>query len=240
MSDLPLLTADQPSIAQTYGSPQWGIYDQSGNPVLTVDSVADIEYARDYVISDYPQEQGGFESFNKVQTPFIAKLGFLISTTRQQFLSTIEAANASLQLVSVVTPEVTYPSGNITHYGFRRTQKNGVTMIRVEVWVEEVRIIAGQNIINAANVNVLPGQANAGSSNPSTAGSSATSNGGTVLGPAISPNSQSIGGLVPGGALTTQSTNGASPQQSGLVQSQSIQSLGSQASGISNGLPVPD
>ena len=45
-----------------FSGPQWGIFAQSGAPVLVANSVFGIEYARDYRISDYPQEQGAFES----------------------------------------------------------------------------------------------------------------------------------------------------------------------------------
>ncbi len=139
----PLLTADAPGIGFSAGPGQWGIFAQSGQPLLAVDSVDSIEYARDYRVSDYPQEQGAFQSYNKVQTPFLAKVGFLIAATRTDFLNAIEAACASLQLVAVVTPEISYPSANLTHYGYRRDGQSGKTMIRVDVWCEEIRFSGG-------------------------------------------------------------------------------------------------
>lgn len=138
-----LLTADSPGLISAFGPPQWGIYDKDGNPLLVADSVADIEYARDYKISDYPQEQGAFQTYNKVQLPFQAKLGFYISQTRERFLNTIEAAVKSIALVTVVTPEIRYPSANLTHCGYRREVRAGVTLIRVDVWAEEVRVVSG-------------------------------------------------------------------------------------------------
>ncbi len=138
-----LLTADSPGLVSAFGPPQWGIFDQNGGPLLVANSVADIEYARDYKISDYPQEQGAFQSYNKVALPFQAKIGFYISTTRQQFLNSIDAAVKSLALVTVVTPEIRYASANLTHAGYSRTVRSGVTLIRVEVWAEEVRIVSG-------------------------------------------------------------------------------------------------
>lgn len=143
---LALATADGPGILSLFGQEQWGIFDASGNPVLTVDAVASVEYARDYRISDYPQEQGAFESYNKVQVPFQAKVGFLLNQSRVAFLNEIEAQLATLSLVSVVTPEVSYPSANLTHYGYRRVARNGVTMVLVEVWCEEVRVTASTDL----------------------------------------------------------------------------------------------
>lgn len=140
----PLLTRDAPSLSFFLGAPQWGIFKQGGGePILAVNAVESIEYARDYQISDYPQEKGAFQSYNKVQTPFHAKIGFLIADTRRAFLNSVEQAVASLDMVTVVTPDVFYPSANLTHYGYRRTSRNGKTLILVEVWCEEVRVISG-------------------------------------------------------------------------------------------------
>ena len=135
------------------GGSQWGIFDQYGNSVLTADSVFSLEYARDYRISDYPQEQGAFESYNKVQTPFSAKLTFLIEQTRPDFLSTIEdIAKGTEPIVSVLTPDVTYDSANIVHYGYRR-QKENADLVLVDVWVEEVRIVATSATFNTQQTN---------------------------------------------------------------------------------------
>ena len=135
-----LLTADSPSVTSAYGAPQWGIFDGSGNPVLTADSVAAFGFQRDYRISDYPQEEGKFESYNKVQVPYEARVEFLIAATRYDFLNSVEAACASLNFVTVVTPEVPYANANLKGYRYRREANNGMTLIRVIVTCEEVRI----------------------------------------------------------------------------------------------------
>ena len=140
MADVPLLTADAPSVGSVFGPAQWGIWNQNGNPVLTADSVASVEYARDYQISDYPQEEGKFESYNKVQVPYQAKVGFFIEQDRYDFLNSVEAAVASLNFVTVVTPEIQYVQANLTHYSYRREAHSGFTLIRVDVWCEEIRI----------------------------------------------------------------------------------------------------
>ena len=148
-----LLTADSPGLGAAFGPAQWGIFGQDGAPLLAVDSVADIEYARDYRISDYPQEKGAFASYNKVKTPYRAKMGFYISQTRAAFLNAIEAAVASLDFVTVATPEISYASANLTHYTYRRQVKSGVTLIRVEVECEEVRVLAGTQPAAAQSTN---------------------------------------------------------------------------------------
>lgn len=146
-----------------FGSSPWGIYSSpEGSPILEADAVASVEYARDYRISDYQQEKGAFESYNKVQLPYTAKVGFLIAQSRVEFLNSIEAILASLDLFAVVTPEITYPNANMVHYGYRRTVRDGVTMILVEVWLEEVRQTADTtlNMSNAQSINGQPTQQN--------------------------------------------------------------------------------
>lgn len=212
ISPATLLTQDDSALERLLGKAAWGIYSQNGYPVLEVDSVADVDYSRDYDLSYYPQEQGSFETYNKVQKPFQAKLGFLINQTRVSFLQSVEAAVASLELVTVVTPEVSYPSANLLHYGYRREQKRGVTMIRVEVWCEEIRLTAGTNL----------GQA------------SAQNTGGTTY-PIGQTNSNNLSGATQGYAIPTQSTSGASPFASGQVSP----ALPGSSNFSSPGIPFP-
>lgn len=135
------------------GGPQWGIFNQTGEPYIVAESTADLSYARDYLISDAPQTQGAFMSYNKVQVPFDAKVGFLTNQTRFQLLPMLDALVASLQLVSVVSPEVTYPSANLIHYDLRRTATKGKTLILVVVWAREVRIISGVSPTSTQSTN---------------------------------------------------------------------------------------
>ena len=155
-----LITSDTAGIISAVRGGQWGIFDSNGNAVLQVDAVDSIEYARDYRVSDYTQENGAFQSYNKVQVPYEAKVGFLISDARVEFLNTVEAVLASLELFFVVTPEVSYASSNLIHYGYRRVSRNGVTLMRVEVWCEEIRVSATTTLANAQSNNGLPTQQN--------------------------------------------------------------------------------
>lgn len=189
----PLLIADSPGIGIAFGPPQWGIFNQDGSPVLIANSVNSVEYARDYRISDYPQEKGSFQSYNKVQVPYQAKVSFMAGSTRRDILNNIENKAASLDLVSVVTPEITYPNANIVHYSFSRTSRSGVTLVLIDVWLEEIRI--------AGASSVLSGGQDATNSQSQT-----------------SPTSQPATASTPSTLADTQSTNGATPTQSGQVQ----------------------
>lgn len=194
-----LLTADAPGLFALFGQPQWGIFDaQSGAPILQADAVYSVEYARDYHISDFPQENGAFASYNKVQVPFQAKVSFLANQLRFNFLAQAEPAVASLGLVTVVMPEFSYPSANLTHYGFQRTARSGKTLILFDVWCEEVRILP-----SATSASTTQSAATQSPNGASAGAQQAASQVGLQTGP--------------------QSTNGATATQSGQVQPQPTQ-----------------
>lgn len=138
-----LLVADGAQILNLFQSkPKWGIY-KDGKPVIIADSVVSVEYQQEYRISNYPQEDGAFQSYNKVATPYDARVTYTkggSGVARQDFLNALEKATASLDLVSVVTPEKTYTSANVVHYNYRRTSDRGANLLTVDVWVTEVRV----------------------------------------------------------------------------------------------------
>ena len=104
-----------------------------------------VDYKQGWHIADYPIEDGDFASYNKVATPFDAKVTFTQGGTesdRAAFLAAIEAAAASLALYNVVTPEKTYLNANIEHYDYRRTSRNGVGLLMVDVGLVEIRQVA--------------------------------------------------------------------------------------------------
>jgi hypothetical protein len=198
-----LLTADAPSILPEFGPPQWGIFDENGGPVLISDSVGGLDYERSYDVSNYPQEQGAFESYNKVQEPYESKLTLLSSQTRQELLATIEPIVASLQLVTIVMPEFSYQSANLTRYKFRRTSQSGVTLVAVDVWCREIRF---------PTTSTLSSNSSASTSAP------AAQQQGSPGGASQPVGQVSLGGSPSSSALTTGSTNAASPTSSGPVQ----------------------
>jgi len=148
---------------------KWGIY-LNGSLALAADSVIDVTYKREYRIADYPMEQGAFQSYNKVKTPFDARIRMVKGgkdNDRQAFLNALETIAASLSLYSVVTPEITYANANITHYDYRRTSTNGVTLLTVDLWLQEVRMTvtnsytytqqaSGQNPAQGGTVQAAP------------------------------------------------------------------------------------
>ena len=123
---------------------QWGIF-LNGLPIIDADSVVSFEYKQEWTVSDFPLEQGAFQSYDKVQVPFDVRVRYATGGSqvdRQSFLDSIQAIAGSLLLFDVVTPEAIYNSVNITHWDYRRTSTNGVGLLVVDIWCVEVRVTA--------------------------------------------------------------------------------------------------
>jgi hypothetical protein len=131
-------------------APQWGLF-LDGASVVTANSVASFEYKQDWPISDYPVEEGGFQSYDKVQLPFDVRVRFVSGGSefdRQSLLDSVDAAANTLDLYDVLTPEALYESCSITHYDYQRTAVNGVGMIVVDVWLVQIRVTSTATFTN--------------------------------------------------------------------------------------------
>jgi len=240
-----LALGDVSGIPNPVAPGQWGIFDTSGQPILDADAVDNLEYARDYRISDYPQEQGAFESYNKVQLPYEAKVGFLVAQTRVEFLNSIEDIMSSLDLVSVVSPEITYPNANLVRYGYRRVARNGVSMILVEVWCEEVRETASASLSNTQSPNGQDTQ-NGGTVQPtgntSTAPPSTTQQFNDLVNQqsTTNPGPTSLTPSTYQPSLNTPGFTGSSFSQGTQAQQQTIANLGTQQGASSAVVNAPN
>lgn len=147
-----LLAADAVNLVRSFLPSTWGLYDESGVPLLIGDNVAAVDYKRDARMADYPIEKGGFSSYNKVQTPYDARATFTVGGSdakRALFLAILDKLTKGLTIVSLFTSDITYTSANVVHYDYRRTSKNGVTLLTVDVWIMEVRLTAGTAFTDA-------------------------------------------------------------------------------------------
>jgi hypothetical protein len=121
------------------------------NIVPVTASTIDFEYDQDRPISNYPQEQGAFQSYDKVTLPFDVKVKLACggSTSRRQaFISTCLGISQSLSLFDVVTPELTFQSVNCTRIGWKRNARHGVTLILIDLWFEQVPVTATTSFLN--------------------------------------------------------------------------------------------
>lgn len=161
------LTGDLLSALGVLPARQWGVFRADGTAAINADSFISIDFSHEYRISNYPQEQGGFESYNKVQTPFEPRITLVKGGNdgdRTQFLNQIALTLGTTDLYSIITPEKTYSSVNVTRYDYQRTRDNGATLITANIWFEEVRVTGTAIFTNTispngtANVNTGPVQ----------------------------------------------------------------------------------
>ena len=165
-----LLAQDDTSVAAPSGIGQWGLYDSAGNAPINPTSYAGFEYRGQWTISDYPIEGGGFESYNKVKRPLDARLVVTCGGTqadRAQFLTAIDSMLVAFGSYTIVTPEQSYPNLNPVVKDLARTEKNGVTLLTVQLWFEEILIApdpsysntqaaSGADPVNGGSVQPLP------------------------------------------------------------------------------------
>jgi hypothetical protein len=166
-----LLVADAAAVLNLFGASQWGLFTQSGAPAFSAGSpglagaiinvltgnalsLGSFEYRSDMQIATAPQEEGAFTSYNKVALPYQARVTYTVSGSSAQragFLAAVQAAEASLTLYTLASPEILYANCNIIHVDYRRTARSGVTMLSVDIWVEEVRVSGVAAFSNAAS-----------------------------------------------------------------------------------------
>lgn len=123
---------------------KWGIF-LNGQQAIKPDSFVALEYRNEWNVSNYPQEQGAFESYNKVATPYDVRVRLSKRGTPAEvgaFLTLVDALAASLAFYDVVTPEKTYRSSTVTNVGYRRSSESGASMIVVDLSFAEIRVTA--------------------------------------------------------------------------------------------------
>lgn len=139
-----LLVADVLTVLRNFLPSEWGIFKEGGQPAVTPDSVISVDLRKEWRISDYPVEHGGFETYNKVETPGDIRVRMAVSgmESRGPFLASVQAICSALELLTVVTPDAVYDSMNAVHYDYRREQRSGASLLLVDVWLEQVRVTA--------------------------------------------------------------------------------------------------
>ncbi len=169
-AEQPRINADAPDLAYASSVPSWGVFDSNNERAIDPDSFVRFEIIGDYAVLDYPVEGGAFQSYNKVQKPYEIKLvvaqGGSVAD-RQTVLEDIETAVSSLELLTVITPELPYDSLNLKHYDMTRTDKAGVTLLQIALNFEEIRVTAtaafsntlkpeGANTVSGGGVTAKP------------------------------------------------------------------------------------
>ena len=121
---------------------QWGVFDTAGKSIADYDSFNSFRYRNESAVSTYPLEQGGFATYNKVDSPYDAVVTLACGGSgarRAAFQVAIETARRTLQLYTILTPEVTYISASIVAIDVQRQERNGSHIIIANLHVQEVR-----------------------------------------------------------------------------------------------------
>lgn len=120
----------------------WGVFDAFGAPIADYDSFVAFEYRNGSRLSDYPQEQGAFASYNKVANPFEGRVRLACGGNvlrRAGFLDAIEGAAQTTHLYTIVTPERTYENANIENIDYQRQVRDGASIIILDLQIREIR-----------------------------------------------------------------------------------------------------
>lgn len=140
---LVLLAADALSNLGIHTLSEWGIFRDGVQALPEAESIVSFGYKQDWSISDYPVQDGGFQSYDKVQLPFDARVKVSSGgseAARRALIDALDLIANSLNLFDIVTPEKVYTSVNVTHVDYHRTATNGVGLIVADVWFIEVRV----------------------------------------------------------------------------------------------------
>lgn len=125
--------------------PQYALLDSSQQEVLAPDSVVEVDVRADTGIMTHPIEQGTFSAYNRVQDPIVIRLMMACSgakaqaggMTRDSFLATLRSLREGTQLVTVVTPDGTYPNMALKGFGYsKRAERGAITIWADTTWME--------------------------------------------------------------------------------------------------------
>lgn len=121
----------------------WGIFNEYGVPLLLADNVISLQYENKSRVVNAPIERGTFASYNKISDPWKATVqmskGSGGALERGAFLAQLEILSKSTLRFIVITPEFVYKFANIVGHDLAREAKDGATLIKVNVHLEEIR-----------------------------------------------------------------------------------------------------
>jgi hypothetical protein len=133
-------------------------------------SIVDFDFSQDWPLSNYPQEQGAFQSYDKVTLPFEVRMRIASGgppPLRQAFLSSCLAIANSMALYDLVTPELVFPSCNCTRIEWRRSHDKGVTLLQVDLTFQQINV-ASAVAFGDTSVPQIAGQQSLGNVQPQT------------------------------------------------------------------------
>lgn len=145
---------------------EWGIFDKSGKPLVDSQKLKDLprlvrtaadvigisnsasfnsmEFTKEFRVSNFPVEDGGFASYNKVGLPGEAVVTLCMGGSeadRKSFLDSIDGACGSTNLYDIKTPTATYINYSINRYSYSRRSESGAQLLIVTLEISEVKFV---------------------------------------------------------------------------------------------------
>lgn len=124
-------------------APTYALLDRNGNKLIQPDGPGEFEMKADANISNYPVEDGGFQSYNKVVNPEELTITLLCGgqgpMSRERFLARCRELKNGTDIVTLVTPDQVYRSVVCTGMGYSKRAVNGATLLTVTLPFKEVR-----------------------------------------------------------------------------------------------------
>lgn len=154
------MTADDPSVSSQTPVALYGIYlkakDGTSQLVLQPDSFIGYSYINESRLSQYPQEAGAFQQYNKVDTPFDVRVTMTKGGNVSDVASFLAIAESlpkatDLNLYDVITPERTYSSVNIARISHDHKPGHGANMVTIELYLTEIRVTASAQYANTTS-----------------------------------------------------------------------------------------
>ncbi|MEN4918188.1 hypothetical protein ABE485_05915 [Achromobacter spanius] len=125
-----------------FGPPRWGLYGEDGRQALVFETFLGISFKQGGQVSTVTGEKDRILTSDKVDLPYEATIKLAHSgdkTSRAAMLSELERIVRGTDLYDVATPEFTYPSVNPVKYSYERGEKNGASLLVVELTLLQVR-----------------------------------------------------------------------------------------------------
>jgi hypothetical protein len=151
-SDQPVTVVVTKSAVNALATGRWGIFDQTGKVAVlatgetgaaAIDSCVSIAYDGEEDTADYPVEGGGFETYNKVEHPYVIGAR-LVRGGGDDAIATFKKAviqlKGALDPLTVLTPQYAHLNVNVVKVSFRRSAENGVAMLTADLTLKEMRI----------------------------------------------------------------------------------------------------
>lgn len=150
-------------------------------PVVVPDSFGEFSNRNEWSVADFPVQDGGFGSYDKVASPFEVVIRMYkggSKAARKRFLDSIDAIAGTLDLYDIVTPEKTFLNVNVVRYEVSRRGPGGAYFLsEVDLFFREIKVVtatySNTAVVtqNAQNPSAAP-VTNTGSVQPQPAGSS--------------------------------------------------------------------